>query len=73
MITIMSSMVPKIPSMTTTPTTSTGLGRYYIHFIKWFGSSCVKPRTNLIFLKNDKNNKIAIMVQGSLENSLDLG
>ena len=33
----------------------------------------VKPRKNLIFLKNDKNSKIAEMVQGSLENFLDLG
>ena len=32
----------------------------------------VKPEKNLIFLKNNKNNKIVIMVQGSLKNSLDL-
>ena len=28
---------------------------------------------NFFFLKNDKNSKIAEMVQGSLENFLDLG
>ena len=33
----------------------------------------VKPRKNIIFLKNGKNYKISIMVQGSLKNSLDLG
>ena len=33
----------------------------------------VKPEKNLIFLTNSKNNKISIMVQGSLENSLDFG
>ena len=33
----------------------------------------VKPGKNLIFLKNGKNSKIAKMVQGSLENFLDLG
>ena len=32
----------------------------------------VKPGKNLIFLKSSKNNKIAIMVLGSLENSLDI-
>ena len=33
----------------------------------------VKLRKNLIFLKNGKNSKIAEMVQGNLENFLDLG
>ena len=36
------------------------------------GGKNVKPEKNLIFLKNRKNNKIGIMVQGSLENYLDL-
>ena len=35
-------------------------------------AQAVKPRKNLIFLKNGKNNKIAEMVQRSLENFLDL-
>ena len=35
------------------------------------GEEC-KTRQNFNFLKNSKNNKIAKMVQGSLENSLDL-
>ena len=38
-----------------------------------FQSFNVKPEKILIFLKNSKNNKISRMVQGNLENSLDLG
>ena len=37
------------------------------------GGECKTREKNLIFLKNGKNNKIARIVQGNLENSLDLG
>ena len=32
----------------------------------------VKPGKNIIFLKNGRNNKIVIIVQGNLENFIDL-
>ena len=37
------------------------------------GEECKIRVKNLNFLKNGKNNKIARMVKGSLENSLNLG
>ena len=46
-------------------------GNFGMKFFK--GGKNVKPRKNLIFLKKGKNNKISRKVQGSLENSLDLG
>ena len=41
-------------------------------FKEMLGRTFIKPEKILIFLKNSKSNKITIMVQGSLENSLDL-